>query len=421
MKRVEESSRYCHNLIKIMGKHLFALLFLINVTLASAQQNEPTYLVDVNYEGEVYTTALTWDLKEVNLYADMYVPDTDQSSLSPLVVFVSDAYFTSTEASFEAWDNLARFVASCGFVVANIQYRQGMSPDLSNPLEDEFVKAMSRASKDVYSAIAYFREDAINGANYYNIDPDRVLLMGYSSGAMAALHAGKYYTDGRASTERLIRLIRQVGGWDDNIRKDELRRSIRAVVSLAGGVIDLNMYAPQDRTPVMLIQAENDSVIPAESGEMVVSGLPLGMVYGSAAIHAQMRGMQKRVERIVIEEADHTFNNFADFAEFGPIMVDFFIEALNKLPSGKNYERSNKRIITQEDLTRRTIIKFHIPDDWQQPVSLRVINGSNELVYQQNEVFDKDIIHIQDWLPATYTFKFTYGDVLKVVVHTISK
>lgn len=404
-----------------MGKHLCIFLFLFGVNLAIGQQSDPAYLVDVNYESEIYTTALTWDLKEVNLYADMYVPDRERNEFSPLVVFVSDAYFTSTQESFDAWDNLARYVASCGFVVANIQYRQGMSPDLDKPVEDEFVKAMSRASKDVYAAIAYFREDAINGANYYNIDPDRVLLLGYSSGAMAALHAGKYYVDNRASTERLIRLIRQVGGWEDNIRKEELRRSIRAVVSLAGGVMDLNMYAPQDRTPVMLVQAENDSVIPAESGEMVVSGLPLGMVWGSVAIHAQMRDMQKRIERVVIEEADHTFNNFDAFSDFGLMVVDFFIEALNKLPSGKKYERSQKRIITQEDQTRRDIIKFHIPGDWQQPVSLRVINGSNELVYQQNEVFDQDIIHIQDWLPAVYTFKFTYGDKLKVVRHTISK
>lgn len=404
-----------------MDKRIYTFIFLVTIFVAYAQQQDPAYLVDVKYENEVYATALTWDLKEVNLYADMYVPDRDRSELTPLVIFVSDAYFTSTEASSEAWDDLARYVASCGFVVANIQYRQGMSPDLDQPIEDEFVKAMSRASKDVYSAIAYFREDAINGANYYNIDPDRVLLLGYSSGAMAALHAGKYYADTRASTERLMRLIRQVGGWDDNIKKDELRRSIRAVVSIAGGVVDLNMYAPQNRTPVLLIEAENDSVIPSESGEMVVSGVPLGMVYGSAAIHAQMKNMQKRIERILIEDADHTFDDFSGFADFGPMTVDFFIEALNKLPSGKKYERSDKRIITQEDQTRRSIIKFHIPSDWQQPVSLRVINGSNELVYQQNEVFDQDIIHIQDWLPATYTFKFTHGEVLKVVRHTISK
>ncbi|MCH8546304.1 MAG: carboxylesterase family protein, partial [Cryomorphaceae bacterium] len=257
-----------------MDKRIYTFIFLVTIFVAYAQQQDPAYLVDVKYENEVYATALTWDLKEVNLYADMYVPDRDRSELTPLVIFVSDAYFTSTEASSEAWDDLARYVASCGFVVANIQYRQGMSPDLDQPIEDEFVKAMSRASKDVYSAIAYFREDAINGANYYNIDPDRVLLLGYSSGAMAALHAGKYYADTRASTERLMRLIRQVGGWDDNIKKDELRRSIRAVVSIAGGVVDLNMYAPQNRTPVLLIEAENDSVIPSESGEMVVSGVP---------------------------------------------------------------------------------------------------------------------------------------------------
>lgn len=404
-----------------MAKQLFLFFGVLMASSQYAQQHEQYQFVDVEYESAIYSTALTWDLKEVNLYVDIYMPERVEGEYRPLVIMIPDAYFTPSDSSFVAWDALARHIASSGFVVANIQYRQGMDPDPSALLEDEFVKAISRSTKDVYSAVAYFREDAINGANNLSIDADHILLLGYSSGAMAALHAGKYYVDDRASTERMIRLIRQVGGWKHSMQKEELRNAIRGVVSLAGGVIDLNMYAHQDRTPVLLLQAENDSVIPAADGYMTISGITLGPVFGSESIHSQMVDKQKRVERIVYEEAGHTFNNFEDIPDMGPVIVDFFIEALNRLPSGKNYAHPSGGIISQESQLKRSVLKINLPVDWNQPVSLNVINGSNELIHQQNEVFDKDIIAIADWLPGTYTFKFTYGERLKILRYTINK
>jgi dienelactone hydrolase len=404
-----------------MAKHLLVFSLLIHSFFASAQQDSPHLFVDVEYEAVVYSTALTWDLKDVNLYADVYVPERKENELRPLVIMVPDAYFTPTDSSTDAWDEMSRYIASCGFVVVNIQYRQGVDPDINIRLEDEFVKAISRASKDVYAAVAYFRDEALNGTNIYNIDAERVLLLGYSTGAIAALHAAKYYVDDRATTERVIRLIRQVGGWKHDLKKEELRNAIRGVVSIAGGVIDMNMYAPQDRTPVLLLQAQNDSIIPGFEGNMTISGLPLGVVYGSEAIHQQMTDKQKRVERIVYENADHTFNDFEEFQAMSPVIVEFFIEALNRLPSGKNYARPKGGIITQETQLQRSILKIHLPEEWSAPVSLDVINGSNELVYRQNEVFDKDIISIADWLAGTYTFKFMYDGRLKVMRYTINK
>ncbi len=404
-----------------MAKPLSVFLFAIVSFLGFAQQETPDFFVDVEYESVIYSTALNWDLKEVNLYADLYLPERMSNDNRPLVIMVPDAYFTPGDSSADAWDEMARYIAACGFVVVNIEYRQGIDPDLSKPLSDEFVKAISRAIKDVYSAVAYFRDEAINGANIYNIDPERVLLLGYSTGAIAALHAAKYYADDRASTERLIRLINQVGGWKHNIKKEELRNSIRGAVSIAGGVLDLDMYTPQDRTPVLLFQAADDSIIPGLEGDMIISGLPLGMVYGSESIHRQMSAKQKRVERIVYEDVDHTFNDFETFQEMTPLIVEFLIESLNRLPSGKNYDRPQGGIITQESQLQRSVLKIHLPDDWGEPVGLKVINGSNELIFQQTEVFDNDIIAIADWLAGTYTFKFTYGGRLKVISYTINK
>ena len=246
-----------------------AVFFLVLCTSGGvfAQSNEPHLMTTTHYGELIYSSAMTWDHVVVDLTADIYEPDREGQDLRPLVILVPDAYFTSSDASYEHWDKMANYIASCGYLVANIKYRQGMDPDIKVLLEDEFVKGITRSVQDIYAAIRYFREDAINGANSYQIDPERILLLGYSSGGMAVLHAAKYYLLD-ASTQRVDRLIKSVGGWHFNEKTDQLQDAIRGIAVIAGGVFDTLMMANHNRTPVMLFQANEDSIVPRFFGNM---------------------------------------------------------------------------------------------------------------------------------------------------------
>ncbi|MCC5918965.1 MAG: hypothetical protein JJU02_16735 [Cryomorphaceae bacterium] len=396
---------------------LFGFLFFHFSLLG--QRPEPYLMTEAFYDAEVYAKKLNWDLSEVNLYADIFEPEREGDILRPLIIMVPDAYFTLSRESLEALDETAHYLASCGYVVASIQYRQGMDHDANKLLEDEFVRAMARSVQDIYSAIDYFREDALRGANSYQINADKVLLLGYSSGGIAALHAGKYYLENN-TTARIRRLIAEVGGWGETERKETIRKSIRGVAVIAGGVLDTLMYAPQDRTPVLKIAGEADSIIPPWYGDMIVAGLPLGPFFGPYSVNQQMKSRQKRIEFLLLEDTDHTLNNFSQLEIITPVVAEFFVEALEMLPSGKNYERPPSSILTRETNERRNRILVNLPKDWVKPVSLRVINGSNEEVFRKTEVFPDDEIPVEGWLPGTYMFKFTYGNKLKVVRYTVN-
>ncbi len=388
------------------------LLFSVVLVLFGLT-NYAQFLVTHHPEAVVYGQDITWDSRIQNLKADMFSPEAD--GVFPLVIMIPDAFFTSAKASAQAWNELAEEIASQGYVVASIQYRQGLNPDINTLLEDELIKAITRAVQDVYTAVNYFRMDAIRGSNAWSIDENRIFLFGYSTGGIAALHATRYFST-QGTLRRVDRLIESVGGWPNNAHKEALRESILGVVSLAGGVLDTLMYAELDRTPLLLLQAEKDSIIPAHGGQMRVSGLALGKMFGAETIYRQNKNRNKRVDLFTINGVGHEMDDFSAFADIVPETLEFFEQCLKAIPGGKRFARPSQTIITRTDRTVRNELIFRLPSNWNYPVNFTVINGNNEVVWQENDIRDEHTIPIEGWPVGTYIFKFTYDtDKLKVI------
>ncbi|TVQ80012.1 MAG: hypothetical protein EA358_02680 [Flavobacteriales bacterium] len=394
-----------------MPKLLSVLLFF-SFFLAHSQM-----LVTHHPNAVEYGRALSWDRENVALKADVFRPETDD--LLPLVIMVPDAFFTLKKNREGAWNQLANDIAAQGYVVVSIDYRQGMNPDIGVLLEDEFVKAITRAVQDLYTAIEYFDLDAKSGSNHWRILPNNTYLFGYSTGAMAVLHATRYFSQ-QVSLSRVDRLLRAVGGWPDNAKKDMLRSSVRGAVALAGGVIDTMMYAELDRTPLLLIQAEMDSIFPSEMGQMKVAGLPLGMVFGSEVIYRQGLQRQKLVRLLTLEGVDHDLDEFTALDDVLFSVLDFYAELSSMLPDGRRYGRPSQSIITRTDRMQRNELILRIPSEWRFPVHLVVTNGSNEVIWSEQDIRDTHTISIEGWPQGTYIFSFTYGeDTRKVIRFTL--
>jgi para-nitrobenzyl esterase len=170
-----------------------------------------------------------------NLAMDIYEPVGDVLAKRPLIVCAHGGSFISGARGDMA--GFCSFFAKKGFVVATIDYRlypflvQGFPDSLD--IMDDVVKAVG----DMRCAVRYFRQDAAN-ANVYKIDPNRILVGGYSAGAVAAMHLAQM-----SQTDNLPTFVQNAitanGGWEGSTGSAaNLQQSsdVRAVISLSGGL-----------------------------------------------------------------------------------------------------------------------------------------------------------------------------------------
>jgi acetyl esterase/lipase len=125
-----------------------------------------------------YGTATHPDGTREKLRLDLYRPVGDTARYRPVVIYVHGGDYT---VSKNVWRQriVGEMFAKRGFVAAVIQYRTG-----ANGLSRE-------AAWDLRAAARWFRKNA----GWLNISPNRIVVMGTSAGATAALSATFDSTD----------------------------------------------------------------------------------------------------------------------------------------------------------------------------------------------------------------------------------
>lgn len=105
------------------------------------------------------------------LRLDLYTPYNDTATNRPVVIFIHGGDYTTDKA---AWRNRQAGIlfAQRGFVAAVIAYRDGTSG------------ASKEAAWDTRAAVRWFRKNA----TALRISPNRIIVMGSSAGATAAMH-----------------------------------------------------------------------------------------------------------------------------------------------------------------------------------------------------------------------------------------
>ena len=118
-----------------------------------------------------YGTAVKSDGTRQKLYLDLYRPVGDTKSNRPVVIFVHGGDYRVPK---DVWRNriLVEMFARRGYVAASMQYRSG-------------VDGTSReAAWDMRAAVRWFKKNA----GSLRVSPNRIVVMGTSAGASAALH-----------------------------------------------------------------------------------------------------------------------------------------------------------------------------------------------------------------------------------------
>src|SRR5215218_7872134 len=127
----------------------------------------------------VYAKAPNWQNRGIDLKLDLVYPS--EGKKLPLVVYLhGGGFFDGTKEPDSAF---CRRLAQSGFVVANVDYRQGY--DRSSP--DNFVFALSqaiyRAQQDEAAALRHLAHHA----DTYPIDTSLIFISGGSAGGVTSL------------------------------------------------------------------------------------------------------------------------------------------------------------------------------------------------------------------------------------------
>ena len=182
------------------------------------------------------------EVKNENLFFDLFKPQDDSGKKRPLVIIVHGGAFVSgsrddqTQPIIGYCDSLA----ARGYVVASIDYRIGLVlKTIRNKMfldSSDFKRAVQWGVQDLQAAIQYFKVNAKD----YGINPNRIFVVGCSSGAILALQSSIENTKAKPD----------------------------AVISLWGAVMD-KVQIKNISAPVLLVHGTRDEIIPFKEGRML--------------------------------------------------------------------------------------------------------------------------------------------------------
>lgn len=250
----------------------------------------------------VYATPAGQELR-----LDLIHPD-DPGRRLPLVIFIygsEHAYHSANRVNFAP---AAAEAARRGYVAANIAYRTTYEKVDGKPLH-EFPSQVH----DAKCAVRWLRANA----GRYGIDPDRVGLVGYSSGANLALMAG--LTDpsdglegecGDPAVSSRVQAIVNLAGETDAV--EHYRIAYTYYRPLLGGSPDTVPERYRQASPLTYVSPDDPPVLTIVGGED--ARLPQAQL-----LDERLRGVGASHTLIVVPGASHYMNKIVDFAQDGPV------------------------------------------------------------------------------------------------------
>ena len=237
------------------------------------------------------------------LTMDIYTPNGDTQIDRPLVMVAHGGFFVSGSSTGADVVPLCTDLAKMGYVVASINYRLGwtLAADLSGPM----TAAVMRGTQDMKAAIRWFRKDAAENGNTYNIDPNQVYLGGVSAGGYIALHHA--YLDQEGEIPAFLNWSDPgiSGGIEGESGNPGYSSQVNAIFAISGALGD-SAWVQADDEPCLLFHGTNDNTVPFGSDMQYAFGIvAVTEVDGSNSINQKMNqvGLEHCFE--IYEGQDH--------------------------------------------------------------------------------------------------------------------
>lgn len=282
-------------------KHKLIILSLI-LSLTSWSKDKVRFVDEVFSQfivtsDVIYGHSKTQGGKQETLRMDIYQPKNDDMKKRPLIVYAHGGYFLFGDKN-EFKDN-AEKLAKSGYVVALINYRLIDIPQADTVSK----KAVIDAVHDMKAAVRYFNKDA-NSTNNYKIDPNRIVIGGFSAGAVTSLHYA-YANDKKDVLKMggkwLLKYVIRNQGIEGHSGNPGYSSAVKGVINIAGSIHNSNLV-DSDEPFLISIHGTDDKTVPFLKG---TTGETTVVTEGSGLIHARANKIGLKNLLIKLEGEDH--------------------------------------------------------------------------------------------------------------------
>lgn len=281
-------------------KYLFtSVLTLLSIYISAQCEDDRyrTFLFD-----SVETTSDIIYGSNTNIYTivedlemDVYEPYQDLVEERALIIFAHGGSFVTGDKADPAMVLIGSDFAKMGYVTASINYRLGLTtnPLVNIPDSADAFAAIVRGVHDLRAAIRWFRKDAIDGNNQYNIDTTQIFIAGFSAGGFMVLHHA--YLDEESEWPEFEPGVLGVGGGMEG-ESGNAGYSTQFIggLSLAGAIGDTTWINAGDE-PMMSTHGTEDDVVPygtdTISFDLGFIVLHIAVVHGSSSVHERLNNV----------------------------------------------------------------------------------------------------------------------------------
>lgn len=235
---------------------------------------------DVSFGQAPARTGFTVDLK-----MDIYEPSGDTQTNRPLMVLAHGGSFVAGNRT--DLDQICSDYAKMGYVTATVSYRLGINTANISGLDEELLKAATRAIQDYSAALRYFYKSARDEGNPYNIDTNRIIAGGVSAGSIAAIHSQLFWDETTASAQ-MQGIISSLGGitGGNNGSPGYPNRAI-GLWDVVGAILDTSMVNSADVSCISF-HGDADQIVPYGVGFATFNGLNIVQMHGSFVLQQKL-------------------------------------------------------------------------------------------------------------------------------------
>jgi len=356
-------------------------IFAFNYFL-SAQDCNGRYLEPIATSVDIQTLTYS-DITGYEM--DVYTPAGDTEVNRPLIVMAHGGSFIGGSKQTATMVHLCTEFAKLGYVTASIQYSLTNILNLSDSLN--MTVAVMDAVADGKAAIRWFRKDAIDGENQFNIDPEQVFVLGNSAGAILMSHL-TYVAESDELVEFIEEAVNVNGGFEGDAGNDGYSSKVNAFVNCAGGIYNVD-YIDEDEPPLISFHGDADGVVPFDCNNVFWEdfGDALINLCGSYPIRQHAENIGLRNEILVFPGANHVPWEEQNFA-----MDTIFSRAVNFL-----YPElaCNQNIVGLNEVSDPEIKLYPNPAKDGFFVSLSNFNKTEGLIINLNNVLGNTMKTVQ--------------------------
>lgn len=311
-------------------KYIITVIFSIVSLFAIAQTPdcvEGRYTTDLFPETSFTTVQYGKNINinttdSLDLFMDIYTPTGDTETSRPVMILAHGGSFI--------FGNRADVQAQClqyarkGYVTASISYH--LWPLTSGvPDSLEAMDVVIKAVHDMKGAVRYFKNDQATD-NLWNTDSTRIIIGGYSAGAILAMHASHMDTTDMDLPEFILDDIRSNGGIEGQANKLTNSSDVIGTINLSGALYRSN-FIDADDPPFISFHGDNDGTVPFARG----LAANLITMEGSSLLHQRADQIGVRNSFDAVSGGGHT-NIYTD-SQYEADRTTFFRHADNFLGS----------------------------------------------------------------------------------------